>query len=89
MYRDHCVIYCSKAMYNSVSPFGLATGRIVVLHGDWQDIKRPYFNLFCFQLYGIPSLVRVSDFWLTANFYILGIYSLPRGSIVPNFRFAE
>lgn len=43
---------------------------------------------FCFQLYGILSLVRVSDFWLTANFYMSGVYSLPRGSIVPNFRFA-
>ena len=41
---------------------------------------------FCFQLYGVLSLVRVSDFWLKANFYMLGIYSLPRGSIVPNCR---
>ena len=43
-------------------------------------------SCFCFQLYGILSLVRVSDFWLKANFYMLGIYSLPRGSIVPDFR---
>ena len=41
---------------------------------------------FCFQLYGVLSLVRVSDFWLKANFYMLGVYSLPRGSIVPNCR---
>ena len=95
MYRDHCIIYCSKVMYNSVSPFGLATGRIVVLRGDWQGIKRPCFKnfvyeglqtCFCFQLYGVLSLVRVSGFWLKANFYMLGVYSLPRGFIVPNFR---
>ena len=43
-------------------------------------------SCFCFQLYGILSLVRVSDFWLKANFYMLGIYSLPRGSSVPDFR---
>ena len=54
-----------------------------------RTLRGHVLTCFCSQLYGIPSFIRVSDFWLTANFYMLGIYSLPRGSIVTNFRFAE
>lgn len=44
MYRDHCVVYCSKVLTILYSPCDLTNGRIGVMHGDWQSTKRPCFR---------------------------------------------
>ena len=91
MCKDHCIIYCSKVLYRLILPICLNNWQNRGIAGR-QGIKRPCVknlsmkaaNPFCFQLYGILSLVRISDFCLKANFYRLGIYSLPRDSFVSN-----
>ena len=82
MYRDHWISYYTKVLYHPISPFGLMTCKIGILHRNWQGIKKPCSkNLSmrdCFQLYGILSLVRTDGFWPKANSYKVG-FKAPHG----------